>query len=354
MMLWTHYTPKRYRAESTVMTMVSQGKGAGFYGLAAQLGGLMDFGGPGGGGDIGKLLAILNSRSLAEIVVQSENLLPRLFPDQWDAVSEKWKDEQHQPSLLAGASQLSGKMKFEEGHGLITVSGIFQDPVLAARVVNTYVEKLQSFVHANAFTLAKRNRIFIETQMKQKKQEMLEAGKEIAGFYKEGGRVSLREAKVDAPVDAASATMYPSSSRGFLPAVTGNLWKQLQDLQENIEDIKSVKDVPQQVYLTYLTRRYALLGSVYEFLVTQYEHAKIDEAKSDLAFQVVDPAIVPGGTYGQNWKLNITLTSMASLFVGIFYAFLYDYVKRVKSAALAITKPAAVHSNLEPIFKTTR
>ena len=66
----------------------------------------------------------------------------------------------------------------------INIAGIFKSPELVARVVNAYVEELQKFINANAFTTAKRNRIFIEGQLAENKTELLEAGKEINDFYR--------------------------------------------------------------------------------------------------------------------------------------------------------------------------
>jgi tyrosine-protein kinase Etk/Wzc len=259
----------------------------------------------------------------------------------------------------------------------IKITGIFKTPQLAARVVNAYVDELQKFINENSFTTAKRNRIFIEGQLAQNKEELLGAGKEINEFYR-GNRVSSADAKVDVAIgntglgtgdsglerpellarnsvepaeisDAPNAELRASNSEsdtaghgsplpadGVVAGVTGHeaelnsLLSQKVDLEKKLAEANVVKNVPQQVYLTYLMLRRELLAKVNALLTTQYEMAKIEEAKEDLAFQVIDKAVPPVHKFAPKRAQICIMSFMAALFGAIFLAFFREYIRRVK------------------------
>jgi tyrosine-protein kinase Etk/Wzc len=69
---------------------------------------------------------------------------------------------------------------------------------------------------------------------------------------------------------------------------------------------------------------------VYELMTQQYEMAKIDEAKEDITFQIIDPAIPPEKRVKPKRKLNVMLAGVVSLFVGIFLVFFLEYLANLK------------------------
>jgi uncharacterized protein involved in exopolysaccharide biosynthesis len=105
---------------------------------------------------------------------------------------------------------------------------------------------------------------------------------------------------------------------------------QRDDLQKKSSEIQIAKNIPQQVYLQYLTLRRDLLGKINILLTQQYEMAKIEEAKEDLAFQVVDPARVPLKRFKPQRRKIVTMAFMASLFLAFFLVFFLEYVQRMR------------------------
>ena len=58
--------------------------------------------------------------------------------------------------------------------------------------------------------------------------------------------------------------------------------------------------------------------------------AKIEEAKEDVAFQVVDPAIPPEERIKPNRRLIVMLAGIVSLFAGIFFVFFLEYIANLR------------------------
>jgi len=302
---------KYYKSEAVIMPVSNQGGGRGLS-VLSQIGGLSSFVGIAGGQNpLQQFLALLKSRTLAEDVINKLNLMPVLFKNYDPQKAIHFKMEY-------AVSELWGSVKFmdDKKSGTVTISGEFKDPKLATDVVNGYVECLQNFINNNALTSAKRYRIFIEEQLERNKRQLLEAGRGLNEFYK-GGNISSVESKVDV------ATIESLGSDFRL--------KELNQKKNEIDSKLSIKDIPQQVYLQYLTFQRSLLVQINALLTQQYEMAKMEETKDDLAFQVIDPARVPESRSKPNRRQMVMMAFVASLFIGIFVSILWEYVEKMKT-----------------------
>ena len=305
-----------YRAEATLMPIGSS-SGGGLSALIAQmgLGGLV-----GGGGDsssgITQIIAILRSQSLAENVISKYGLQEMLMagvknPDVQDAVS----------ALLTLV-----KVKNDELNHLVLVSVDSTDPKFAADLVNHYVEGLTNYITQNAFTTSKRNRLFIEHQLERNRAELLELGKELSMYYA-NNRISNVKPMVD--VDVSEKL----DNKGYLEGLqkkTEALMDKDKEAKAVIDQYKIVKDVPQQVYLQYLSVHMDLLGQINTLLSNQYEIAKIDEAKNDLNYQVIDYARVPKRKIAPIRKRILMISMIVSFFAAVFLVFTREYIKGLK------------------------
>ncbi|UCG63668.1 MAG: hypothetical protein JSW12_13435, partial [Deltaproteobacteria bacterium] len=79
-----------------------------------------------------------------------------------------------------------------------------------------------------------------------------------------------------------------------------------------------------------LKRKALTEEKVFELMTQQYEIAKIDEAKEDITFQVIDRAIPPEKRVKPKRKLNVMLAGIVSLFVGVFLVFFLEYLANLK------------------------
>lgn len=357
----TPFLPKFYRAEATLMPVGGVSGVGGISALASQLigGGVLGGESPSSSSSA-KLLAILHSFSLSERIVKRFNLV--------DPLNNKSKGEKFSPQLLSEKEQkyqleevaeaLLGRMQFmdDKKMQIVRISAVFDNPEMAAKIVNGYVEELSEYISENAVTSAKRNKIFIEGQLERNKIDLLRAGKELTEFYG-ANRVSNVEPKIDVDVSMGSMTtgegllgpmMMPQQSdlvetgkgQGVpgvsdawadLQGKTEGLQKQVAELQNKIETVHIVKGVPQQVYLQYLTHRRELLAQVNALLTQQYEMAKIEQAKSDLSFQVIDWARVPKRNFKPSRAAIVGGAFFISILAGILYAFLAEYWTRLKA-----------------------
>ncbi len=309
--------PKIYKAEATIMPMGGQ-KNGNIMGAAAMqlgLGGLL--GGASGNNASAQLLAVLKSRTLAERVIEKFDLIKVFYP------------KQPPPPMEDVVTRLLSSISFmdDKKTTLIILSAQAKNSQLAADLVNGYLNELTAYINQNAFTAAKRNRIFIEGQLERNKAELLESGKELSDFYVYN-KISNTVPTVDVDVSVKTIDPILSVTEEHLK----DLQKKANEVQEKIQKIKVVKDVPQQVYLQYVTLKRELLGTVNSLLTQQYEMAKIDEAKEDLNFQVIDWARVPARKISPKRAKIVISSFFISLFLSIFYALSKDYFGKMKKS----------------------
>jgi len=342
---------KTYKADALIIPVSAKSKG-GLSSLASQFDGLASLAGLNVGGlddDAAKFIAILKSRTLTADVIKRANLMPILFDADWDSTTGTWKEGSEAPSMAMGINALSGHMKFKEDKRVktIKVEGVFRDPKVAARVVNIYLDELHKFLKNNAFTMAKRNRMFIEARVAQNKRELLEAAKETNQFYK-NNKISNVDATVDVsvviPRDLDVSGVMVDKPQANLAGLTSlpdqnvradveALLLQKDEIDSKIAQANIVKSVPQQVYLTYLTMKNQLLAKVSALLTTQYEMAKIEENREDLAFQVIDKAVAPENRYKPKRAQLCVMVFVASLVGAILLAFVRENISHMRKSA---------------------
>ncbi len=298
------FLPKYYKAEAVIMSISNKGSGLG------ALGGLAALAGVGAtSSSNAQLMTLFQSRTMAEKVIQTFNLMAVLQPE---PSANPLLDLENAVDTLRKSC-----VKFNEDKktNAIIVTAEFKSPQLAADVANGYLQELQKFIAGNAFTSAKRNRIFVQNQLEEKKRELLNAGIELDQFYK-SGKISSVASKIDVPI----AQVVPNEESGDEMPIA--------NLEEQFKTLHIVKDVPQQVYLQYLLLHRGLLTSTNTMLNQQYELAKIDEKKAELSFQVIDPARVPQKKSRPARSKIVLLAGFFSLFVGVGGAFVAEYLQK--------------------------
>lgn len=342
--------PNIYRAEAVLMP-VGGGRGAGLSMMSAQPG-LGSFLGGGFGSAFSpatQLLAILRSRTLAERVIEKFDLM---------GVFYKVEDPGEIPQMESVVNHLFSLVEFTHDlrNQVVHVSVEMKDPKLAAEIANGYLNELDGFVKEKTLTTAKRNRVFVENQLERNKAELLESGKELTEFYATN-RISNVLPKVDVAIgqevipEATGALVGDVKSEGqerdslpvsfsAMPGVSSawaDVQKKTEGFQKEADAIRNsvqkalvVKDVPERVFLQYLTLRRQLLEQVNTLLTQQYEMAKIEEAKEDLTFQVIDWARVPITRFSPQRRKIVMIAFAVSLFLAIFYVFFRESLGKMK------------------------
>jgi uncharacterized protein involved in exopolysaccharide biosynthesis len=350
-----------YQAKATLMLVESSQSR-----FSAALGALQNIPFIGGavGGTLGKtatdkLVNILNSRTVAEDVIGKLDLVKIIFKKQWDREKGEWKTDKA-PTMQDTLQVLQkGLVKVaDDRKGLISITVEYEDPKLAADIANEYTEVLYKFLNVNAISLAKRNRIFLERQLVTTKADLQRAEEELRSYQtnrkimaldaqSEGAVKALAELKaqiIAREVQLGAMREFATKDNPDVKRLEDELREfrvQLKRLEtgskdpgsdESIGAIITLKDAP-TVGLGYarLKRDVLIQQKVFELLTQQYEMAKIEEAKDDITFQVIDPAIAPEKRIKPKRTLNVMLAGMVSLFLGVFLVFFLEFLDRQKS-----------------------
>ncbi len=94
---------------------------------------------------------------------------------------------------------------------------------------------------------------------------------------------------------------------------------------------KKLSELPDlSLQLSRLIRDVKLQEAIYTTLSTQYEQAKISEARESVEIQVLDYAVPPEKHSKPNTMLNVLIAGVASLFLGIFLVFFLEFWKNLK------------------------
>ena len=331
-----------YQAKATIMPIESSGGqvSAALRSLDSLpfVGGLV----PSIGG--GKLVTVLKSRTMAEDVIQALDLIKILF--------EEPQDEP--PSLQDAVRSLTGITEItDDKKGLISIAVEYKDPEIAADIANQYPIELQRFLSENALSMAKRNRIFVENQLHKVKKELREAEEALKGF-----QVNKKIVAMDAQTEASIMALANLKAQITAKEVQLGVIKQystpsnpdvltikdeLRELKKQLAMVESKESNPEPeaipsfseaptLGLQYvrLKRKAVTHQKVFELLTQQYEMAKIDEAKEEITFQVIDRAIAPEKRIKPKRKLNVMLAGVVSLFTGIFLVFFLEYLSNLK------------------------
>lgn len=159
-----------FRAEVLVVPS-SQEQGA-VSTLSAQLGGLADLVGFGGGLQGGRAAAIatLRSRALTEAFIEDHKLLPVIFASRWDKEDNRWKtnDPEKQPTVWDAYREFDkGIRQIQEDRktGLVTLSIEWTDPVEASDWANELVRRANSKLQQEAILESEKTIAYLQEQL---------------------------------------------------------------------------------------------------------------------------------------------------------------------------------------------
>jgi capsule polysaccharide export protein KpsE/RkpR len=205
--------------------------------------------------------------------------------------------------------------------GIITVTVTDHDPHRASEMANNYVEELNSRLAQVNTSAARKERIFIEQQIKDTKQTLDEASRNFSQFASKNTAIDIKEqgkamvegaARLQGELIAAQSELkgleqiyMPKDVRvRSLRARVEELKSQLQKLNGGSDEsdgdsadstsYPSIKKLP-LLGVTYfdLYRQNKIQETVYEILNQEYQLAKIQEAKELPNARVLDPPDMP-------------------------------------------------------------
>jgi uncharacterized protein involved in exopolysaccharide biosynthesis len=228
--------------------------------------------------------------------------------------------------------------------GVISISVEDKDPRRAAAIAQAYAQELNQVLAQVNSSAAHREREFIEQRLTEVKKELDASAKDFSVFASQNSAIDIPEqtkAMVTAAADLqAQLVAAQSMLRGLQQIYTNNNARvrqaqaQVTELQRQMNKLAgkglnasdgaalsgdelypSIRQLPLLgVQYLNLYRRSKIDEAVYELLSSQYEMAKMEEARDVPSVQILDPAVVPQKKSSPH-RLWIMLLGMCSFFL---------------------------------------
>ncbi|RLB13978.1 MAG: lipopolysaccharide biosynthesis protein [Deltaproteobacteria bacterium] len=337
--------PLKYTATSRILPpqetspglsgLLSQSGGA-FSGLAGSL--------LGGTSSADLYVGILESRSVADSLIREFNLKEVYEQDYLEDTYKKLSDNTN--------IDVSRKTQ------VISVSVEDRDPKRAADMANAYLEALDHINRTVNVSEGHRKRVFLEKRLKKVKDDLMKAESALETFQQKYGLVSISDqakaaiegaAKIKGDIIAAQTELEVLKKFGtekqneavMLKAKIAGLKEQLARIEKgNPPTNKNDSDeffipfnqIPELgMKLARLMREAKIQEEVFKLITTQYEMAKIEEAKDMDTIQVLDRAVPPDKKSSPKRALIVILSTIVAFFLAVFLAFFLEYMDRVKT-----------------------
>jgi uncharacterized protein involved in exopolysaccharide biosynthesis len=314
--------------------------------LAAAL--LGDVGGLSGGGGVGSALGLKNpsdlyvgmlrSRTIADAIIQRFEL-QKLYEQ--DSLVETRK-------MLATFSNITA-----DPNGIISIEVDDEDPKRAAEVANTYVEELDQLTQKVAITSASRQRVFLEKQLRQAKDQLADAEVALRTTQQQTGLISLTEQGKAAIESVAYLQAQIQAKQVQLGAMRTGMTesnpdyvrtqKELAGLQVELRKLEktnpadtsgvipSAGTIPERG-LEYVRkfRDVQYQQTLFDLIAKQYEIAKAQEAAEASIIQVLDRAVAPDRKSKPSRLIIVLVTGILTGMLGMVAALVLEARNRAK------------------------
>lgn len=353
--------PSRYRAEATILPpaesdipSLTGGGAVGLVGLARLTGGLLS-----GTSSTDLVIGILRSNNVMRRVVERCGVIQNMrirSGSMEDAVK-----------ALGKATRIG-----LTDEGVVTVAFEARSPTWAAEVANTYVEELDQFLRSSNVSSGRNMRRFIEKRLNEVDASLATA-QESLRVFQESNKVFTIDEGVKAAFDfyASLRSRYAlvevrlrslQAVAGTDSPLTSGLAREARALREQLRLIESggdgegfgpgfavsLSDLP-AVAGEYLLRYrdVRVQEEAYAVLYTQYEYARILEARDSPTLTIVDVAIPPEKrSFPRRWVI-VVAALLFSLAYGVAAVFLVEHFRRLRDRdAVAFDRWVAVANAL--------
>ena len=363
--------PRTYKASTTILPPAEEGG----LGLSSFLNNL-----PISGLGLGNVisdetntyLAILNSRTVAENTIKKFNLVKRFKSENLEEAIRTFRSRMNVDLNDDGTLTISMKIKTPYFAGKARDD---EARNLAKEIANYLVQELDRVNRELKTQRARNTRIFIEKRYEQNLKDLTAAEEAFKDFQKKYGTIELTEqtkASITAAAELKAQIIAKEIELGVLKKYVSNTHPEyirakteLDELKRRYKDFQSgegnpgdknhdvfipLNKVPDMgIEYVRLYRELQLQEKILEFILPQYEQAKINEQKDTPTVQILDPAVAP-------IKRSSPKRMFMVLGAGIFVIFLFliaAYIK-VNAEHLEATQPDQVHKwnyvlqNLKP------
>ncbi|HEX4049625.1 MAG TPA: Wzz/FepE/Etk N-terminal domain-containing protein [Steroidobacteraceae bacterium] len=224
--------PRNYKAAVVLMPAPDLANGSGDDSLRGSVSGLIAAAGLGAGGNdrSAESLAVLQSEALTRNFIESNNLLPVLYADRWDAQTKRWKvsDARDVPTIWE-ADQFFHKDVYSVTRdtvtGLVTLTVKWKDPKIAAQWANGLVALTNQYLRDKAIARSERHLAYLNEQAAR--TSVVEVRQAIFGLLEDELKQIMVARGSDEyafrVIDPATAPELPSNLPPWLLVVIGIL-----------------------------------------------------------------------------------------------------------------------------------
>ncbi len=347
--------PKIYESTVTLLPQLDSKEGGG-------LGALLAATGAGAAAGAAQSLGI----SLPSMPATPTDLFAAMLKSRImaDAVIEKFdlKDHYEAKTMQDARKALEGDTKITVSkEKVIKITVEAKSPQLAADIANFYVSNLDRLNRTLSVSKAGHNRGFLERRLADTQANLVKAEESLKDFMTHNKTVAV-EAQATAMIQAAAQIQAGITAQEVQLQVMGSYLSsdnpELTRVRSGIEELKkqlylleagkggkgmlpgdrlhpAMITVP-GLALEYLRlmRELKVQETLYAMLTSQYEQAKLQEARDTPTVQVLDPAIPAERKSKPIIRLNMMIAGALALFIGVFLAFFLEYLERLKRRRL--------------------
>lgn len=324
-----------YTARTTLLPPNSQGGDAS----AAMLAALGPLGGLAGG------LVPKSPDELYVALLQSDSVLRAL--DERFKLKERFDIPNFE--ALRGNMPTRVRVMADKKSGVISVEVDDPDPGFAAELANAYAAEVTKVLGRLAVSDAQLRRAFFEQQLKDTKENLIKAERDLQRVQEQSGVIVL-DKQAEALIGSAATLRAQIAEREvLLKVLRGSATEQNPDVQRLNAELRALRaelarmessqggqpgsavDLPvgriPEAAIDYVRarRELKLQETLLEGMVRQYEMAKLDEAKEGPVLQQVDVAVPPDYKSKPSRAMVVLGSTLAALLAATTWAILSGY-----------------------------
>jgi tyrosine-protein kinase Etk/Wzc len=304
--------PKEYKATATILPPMTSEEGimanlpSGISGIIKEKTTPTDI-----------FVAILKSRSMKDDIIDKFNLV------------NIYKCETREEARKKVEDNTEIKVTKEK---TITVSYIDTDKERARDIANFYILNLDKKIRELNITNASQKRKFIEERLEDTKKSLKDIEERLKN-YQIGNKVVIEKDMGEVAVGELQGRLIAKkieleAKQKFTTPNNPDIIKLKNEIEEMEKQI--MKLPPIETESARLIREYKTQETLYTLLVSEYEKAKIEEARDTPTVQVCDWATTPEKKYRPKIKMSMAVSGIVSLFFGVFLSFFLEYIEKTK------------------------
>lgn len=337
--------PNEYLTSASIRGSGGQGMNIGSMlkgtNVGANLGPLLDFAVPGGGGETDYYAAILSSRSLQDSLINKYNLKERYEVKKIEDARE----------ILKSKTEIKKNGPAE----IVFLEFYDESPNISFQITTDYVNLLNSIYARVSSENARNTRYHLEGRYKEIFLELTAFEDSLKLFQEKYGVFDIyvqTEAAVKSAASLKSTILVKEielsskkSRLGHLSPEVGIVEKEVEELKKNYREIINGNDKSTELDifipfkktphlgLSYLRlyRKVQIYNELIKVLLPLLEQAKIQELRETPSIVVIDHPILPEKKSRPKRALIVLLGTLSSFFLVLGYAFTRENLNKVKS-----------------------